>query len=185
MKNSKEYPYTFDDWRGRKRPRYGNIVDPVDDTTGNFLTATDVRQTPETLTANWLSYPCKGMVAVTGADIANKTSTGVFSSNSLQIQINWRAHSGFGGAPPGNSTHQLYNHLIFGKEFLRIETDKSSFMNQSLDESTARRLVDPPLGSLSMGVPQMMNSTGGSLSVGGALAPLRNRGVSAIGSRLV
>lgn len=116
VKNSKSFPYTFDDWRGRKRPRYGNI-NAVDDTTGNFLTGTDVRQSPETFTVRWLSYPCKGMVAVTGADIANKTSTGVFSSNSLQVQVNWRAHSGFGGAPPGNMTHQLYNHLIFG-EFL-------------------------------------------------------------------
>ena len=179
MKNSKEFPYTYDDWRGRKRPSYG---------AGVFTSGTDVQQGLEDVTANWLSYPCKGMVAVTGQDIANKTSTGVFSSNSLQVVVNWRPHSGFAGTTAGNNVYQLYNHLLFGKEFLRIESDKSQFQSQSLDEATARRLTDPPLGS--MGVPSALQEggalrVGGALGVGGALAPLRNRGVSAIGSRLV
>lgn len=133
----------------------------------------------------WLQYPCKSMVIVTGADIANKTSTGVFSSNSLQVVVNWRPHTGYGGIDGGVHQWQLLNHLIFGKEFLRIESDKSQFQSQSLDEATARRLVDPPLGSL--GVPSGTGGAlrvGGALQSGGALAPLRNRGVSAIGSRL-
>ncbi len=109
----------------------------------------------------------------------------VFSSNSLQIVVNWRPHSGFAACSPGNNTYQLYNHLIFGAEFLRIESDKSQFQSQSLDESVARRLTDPPLGNL--GVPSGTGGAlrvGGSLGVGGALSALRNRGVSAIGSRL-
>jgi len=127
------------------------------------------------------------MVAVTGSDIANKTSTGVFASNSLQVVIKWRPHSGFAGSTAGNNTYQLYNHLLFGKEFLRIESDRSQFQSQSLDEATARRLVDPPLGSLSgMQVPAGgALRVGGALGVGGALSSLRDRGVSAIGSRLV
>ncbi len=66
-----------------------------------------------------------------------------------------------------------------------VTADKSQFQSQSLDEATARRLTDPPLGS--MAVPSAVGGAlrvGGSLGVGGALAPLRNRGVSAIGSRL-
>lgn len=78
---------------------------------------------------------------------------------------------------------------VKSKEFLRIESDKSQFQSQSLDEATARRLTDPPLGSLSMGGPALATGAalrvGGALGVGGALAPLRNRGVSAIGSRLL
>ena len=126
------------------------------------------------------------MVAVTGADIANKTSTGVFSSNSLQVVVNWRPHSGFAGATPGDNVYQLYNHLLFGAEFLRIEPDKSHFSSQSLDEATARRLTDPPLGSL--GTPSVASGgalrTGGAVAVGGALAPLRSRGIASIASRL-
>lgn len=183
LKNSKDFPYTYDDWRGRKRPSYNAGLFTGDG-------ATDVRQGIEVVDAAWFSYPCKGMVAVTGQDIANKTSTGVFSSNSLQVVVNWRPHGGFAGTTAGNNVYQLYNHLLFGKEFLRIESDKSQFQSQSLDEATARRLTDPPLGSMSMGGP-MAAGTGGSLSVGGvlgvggALSPLRNRGVSAIGSRIV
>ncbi len=112
MKNSKEYPYTYDDWRGRRRP----IAD-----SGAFRSAVDVQQTIEDNTDTWQDYPCKGFVAVTGQDIANKTSTGVFASNSLQVVVNWRPHSGYAGATAGNNVYQLYNHLIFGKEFLRIE----------------------------------------------------------------
>lgn len=185
VKNSKDFPYTFDDWRGRKRPLYNN---------GLFTAGTDVQQGRQGFAANWASYPCKGMVAVTGADIANKTSTGVFSSNSLQIIVNWRPHSGFAGTAPGNNIYRLYNHLLFGKEFMRIETDKAQFQSQSLDEATARRLTDPPLGSQMMPVSLPASvadlasggalTVGGALGVGGALAPLRNRGVSAIGSRL-
>lgn len=176
MKNCKEYPYTYDDWRGRKRPEAAN---------GAWRSAVAVQQTEEDNTAAWNDYPCKGMVAVTGQDIANKTSTGVFASNSLQVVVNWRPHSGFAGGTEGNNVYQLYNHLLFGKEFLRIESDKSQFQSQSLDEATARRLTDPPLGSMVM--PSASGGAlrvGGALGVGGALAPLRNRGVSAIGSRL-
>lgn len=185
MKNCKEYPYTYDDWRGRKRPTWGIGVLAITNADGLFTAGTDVRPPNEVVTAEWSDYPCKGMVMVTGQDIANKTSTGVFSSNSLQVVVNWRPHSGYAGCSPGNNVYQLYNHLVFGKEFLRIESDKSQFQSQSLDEATARRLTDPPLGSL--GVP---SGTGGALRVGGALASggalsaLRNRGVSAIGSRL-
>ncbi len=182
MKNCKEYPYTFDDWRGRKRPEYAG---------GAFQSGTEAKQGIEDFLESWADYPCKGFVAVTGADLANKTSSGVFSSNSIQVVVNWRPHSGFAGSEPGNNVYQLYNHLIFGKEFMRIESDKAQFQSMSLDESTARRLTDPPLGSL--GVPSMnggVNGVGGSLRVGGALqsggalAPLRNKGLSGIGSRL-
>lgn len=176
MKNSKQFPYTYADWRGRKRPIYAS---------GAFQAAAGTQQGLETVTAAWHTYPTKCIVAVTGADIANKTSTGVFSSNSLQIVVNFRPHSGFAGIAGFPSSHLLYNHLIFGKEFLRIESDKSQFQSQSLDEATARRLTDPPLGSMAM--PMIAGGAlrvGGSLGVGGALAPLRNRGVSAIGSRL-
>ena len=108
----------------------------------------------------------------------------VFSSNSLQIAINWRAHGGFAGSRSGDHIYQHYNHLVFGKEFMRIESDKAQFQSQSLDEATARRLTDPPLGSLAMPVGVMPLQEGGGLAVGGALAPLRNRGLAAIGSRL-
>ncbi len=67
--------FSYDDWRGRKMPRSSNIV-AQDATTGNFRVGVATEQAPETFTVNWRSYPCKGMVAVTGADIANKTSTG-------------------------------------------------------------------------------------------------------------
>ena len=176
-KNSKNFPYSFDDWRGRKRPVTNG---------GLFRATVDVKQSEEINTAAWADYPCKGMVAVTGADIANKTSTGVFSSNSLQVVVNWRPHSGFAGATPGDNVYQLYNHLLFGAEFLRIEPDKSQFSSQSLDEATARRLTDPPLGSL--GTPSVASGgalrTGGAVAVGGALAPLRSRGIASIASRL-
>lgn len=178
LKNCKKFPYSYKDWRGRKKPAFGP--------NGVYRTGTAVTLAQERLDVAWNDYPCKGVVMVTGQDIANKTSTGVFSSNSLQIRVNWRPHTGFAGAVPADhAAWQLYNHLVFGKEFLRIESDKSQFQSQSLDEATARRLTDPPLGSL--GVP---SGTGGALRVGGAiqsggaLAPLRNRGVSAIGSRL-
>lgn len=120
VKNSKNFPYSYGDWRGKKRPRYSNIA-AADATTGRFTIGVDVRQAPETFTAAWVTYPCKGMVAVTGQDIANKTSTGVFSSNSLQIVASFRPHSGFGGVTGGGHVYQFYNHLVFGKEFLRIE----------------------------------------------------------------
>lgn len=177
QKNSKNFPYRFDDWRGRKRPVTN---------AGAFQSGTDARQSVEVNIAAWQDYPCKCMVAVTGADIANKTSTGVFSSNSLQIVVNWRPHSGYAGGTAGNNVYQLYNHLLFGAEFLRIEPDKSQFQSQSLDEGTARRLTDPPLGSMSIPSSALAGSlrVGGSLGVGGALAPLRDRGVSSISSRL-
>lgn len=176
VKNSKNFPYTFEDWRGRKRPQFN---------AGTFRSAMDVQPGIELVGADWLTYACKGMVAVTGADIANKTSTGVFSSNSLQIQVNWRPHGSFAGGANNDYRYQLYNHLLFGKEFLRIEPDKSQYQSQSLDESTARRLTDPPLGSMSMGMGTGGSlRVGGSLGVGGSLAPLRDRGVSSIGSRL-
>lgn len=180
-KNSKEFPYTYDDWRGRKRPVFN---------AGAFRTGVAVQSGVQTLDAAWRTYSCKGMVAVQPQDIANKTSTGVFSSNSLQVVVNWRPHSSFAGVTPGNNVYQMYNHLIFAKEFLRIEPDKSQFQQQSLDEATARRLTDPPLGSLGMG-----SLAGGSLGVGGALrvggalkrnslASLRSRGVAGISSRV-
>lgn len=121
MKNCKEYPYTYEDWRGRKRPTWGVGVLPIVNADGLFTAGDEVEPPNEILTAAWSDYPCKGMVIVTGADIANKTSTGVFSSNSLQVQVNWRPHSGYAGCSTGTNTYQLYNHLIFGAEFLRIE----------------------------------------------------------------
>lgn len=178
VKNCKDYPYTYEDWRGRKRPLYGGVA-------GEMTAGGAVNGPLQDYAQAWNHYPCKGMVIVTGADIANKTSTGVFSSNSLQVVVNWRPHTGYGGIAGGNHQWQLLNHLVFGAEFLRIESDKSQFQSQSLDEATARRLVDPPLGSL--GVPSGTGGAlrvGGALQSGGALAPLRNRGVSAIGSRL-
>ena len=142
LKNSKDFPYSFEDWRGRKRP--------VTNAGAFRSVAAPATQSVEVNTAAWNDYACKGMIAVTGADIANRTSTGVFSSNSLQVVVNWRPHSGYAGASPGDNVYQLYNHLLFGAEFLRIEPDKSQFQSQSLDEQTARRLTDPPLGSMSV-----------------------------------
>ena len=77
---------------------------------GNFLVGTDIRQTPERLDTAWTSYACKGMVVVTGPDLANKTSTGVFSSNSIKVIVDWRPHSGFAGVASGDNVYQLYNH---------------------------------------------------------------------------
>ncbi len=76
MKNCKAYPYTYEDWRGRKRPTWGIGVLPIVDADGLFTTAGGVLAPNEIVTAVWSDYPCKGMVIVTGADIANKTSTG-------------------------------------------------------------------------------------------------------------
>lgn len=180
MKNCKAYPYTYDDWRGRTRPTWTAAADDIKNAANVDLPALNVN-------ANWNVYGCKAMVIVTGQDIANKTSTGVFSSNSLQVVVNWRPHSSFAGATGVVNVYRLYNHLIYGKEFMRIESDKAQFQSQSLDEATARRLTDPPLGSLGVPGVDVMGgslSVGGSLNVGGTLSPLRNRGVSAIGSRL-
>ena len=90
----------------------------------------------------------------------------------------------------------MYTHLFYSKEFLRLETDKAQFQNQSLDEASARRLVDPPLGSMqpaglgaSLGVGGSLSS-GGSLPVAGKslgtgrLSALRNRGFSGVQSRV-
>ena len=177
-KNCKNLAYSFDDWRGRKRPVYGG---------GEFLNNAATTQAIQNFTVPWVTRPCKGFVAVTASDLANKTSTGVFSSNSIQIVVNWRPHSGFAGYLPGNMNYQLYNHLVYSKEFLRIETDKAQFQNQSLDEASARRLVDPPLGSM-----QPMGVVGGSIAVGGSLpvagrsklSALRNRGFNGVQSRV-
>lgn len=176
VKNSgNKFPYTFDDWRGRTRPEYENGTFLLDD-------ATDVIAGVPDLSADWVVYGCKGMVAVTAADIANRASPGVFTSTSLQIKIDWRPHGSFAGSSPGNGSYIMYNHLIFGRSFVRVERFKSEYQNQSLDEAVARRLTDPPLSSMT--VPGNTAGAMGSASSGGTLGTLRNRGVSAIGSRL-
>ena len=143
--NAKKLPYTFNDWRGQRKPVLNTAA--------------------LNLGAAWQEYGATGFVAFTPQQLAEQTSTGVFASNSVQFVVNCTPHDGFAGLPGGNQRWIMYIHVLYSKAFLRIESDKSSFQQQSLDQSSARQLTDPPLGP----------SLGGSLSVGGALPALRNK----------
>ena len=146
LKNTKQLPYNFTDWKGRKNPKVSNVGHNV-------------------LTSGFRDYASKCMVVLTPQDLAEKTSTGVFSSNSIQIRVRILPHDGFAGWPNSgvaaavNQQWVIYNHLIFSKEFLRIEPDKAQFVSQNVDENVARKLTSQ--------APRDMSGSG--LRVGGGL----------------
>jgi hypothetical protein len=146
LKNTKQLPYNFSDWRGRKNPKVA--------ATGFY-----------DRTSGFRDYASKCMVVLTPQDLAEKTSTGVFSSNSIQIRITLLPHDGFAGWPASglaaavNQNWVAYNHLVFSKEFLRVESDKAQFVSQNVDENVARKLTSQ--------APRDMSGSG--LRVGGGL----------------
>lgn len=161
LKNSKEFPYTYNQWRGQYKPTFtGGADNPLND--------------------DWLTYGSKCLIALTPQDLASKTSSGVFSSSSIQFIPEVRGFDGFAGYTGATQTWKMYVHLFFGKSFIRLESDRAQYQEMSLDANVARRLTDPPLGSMGVGM------SGGSLSVGGALGGLRKRGLpsSAVSSRI-
>ncbi len=130
QKNSKTpFPYDFDDWRSHVRPTMD----------------ASSRQLPGTA---YNSYASKSIVCLRPKDLAEKISDGVFAPNSFQVRVNGRARDGTHGYSTGASqTYRMYVHLFFGKHFLRIESDKAQFQEQSIPLDVARRLTNPILES--------------------------------------
>ena len=142
-KNCRALPYSFTDHQGRLNP---NVA-------GNELV----------VDAAYKNYATKSMIVLTPQDLAEKTSTGVFSSNSIQVTIDTTPRDGFAGYDGGDQSWKFYVHLIYSKELLRIEPDKASFVTQNVDENVARKLTSQ--------APRDMSGSGlrvgGGLSVGG------------------
>ena len=158
QKNSKRpYPYDFTAWAALNRKP-----------------TVDVNGVPDGA-ANYVTYGAKCCVMLRPKDLAEKISDGVFAPNSIQIIINSRARDGFSGITNTiQQTYRAYFHLFFGKHFLRIESDKAQFQEQSVPLNVARQLTNPVL--------QQQGVSG----LGGALTGLRGRaGVLDVGGGLV
>ncbi len=130
LKNSKSpYPYSYDDWVSKKRISV--------DAAGIPLTGAD-----------WSGYGTKCCVVLRPKDLAEKISDGVFAPNSLQFVVKSKNRDGFAGIPhAGNQEFIMYTHLYVGKHFLRLESDRAQFQEQSIPLDEARRLTNPVLQS--------------------------------------
>lgn len=130
QKNSKSpFPYDFEDWRSVKRPSKdtANVQNPA---------------------ANYISNSSKSIVALRPKDLAEKIPDGVFAPNSFQIRVNGVARDGTHGyGNSGQQTYRMYVHLFYGKHFLRIETDRAQFQEQSIPLDVARQSLNPVLQS--------------------------------------
>ncbi|MCP4179517.1 MAG: hypothetical protein GY756_17290 [bacterium] len=128
LKNSKikDFPYTFEQWRGQLIPR------PV-------VGATAYNQSS------------KCFIALRSKDISERFGDGVRFPTSLQFKMSLTARDGLANlAGGGNNAHKRYRlfvHIYTGKHFLALTPDSGQFQEQQIDLNAASQTQQVQTGA--------------------------------------
>lgn len=135
--NAKYYDFSLSqtDWRGAMTLETDNPTDGSN--TGN----------PQP-TGTLQPQHAKSFVCFRAKDLAEQVSPGVFFPNSLQLEVNFRAKDGACGLQGGDHVYDIFVHILVGKHWLRIETDRGQYQEQNVPLETARRELESRGSSL-------------------------------------
>ena len=141
VKNSKysDFSIPFKDWKGAYTTRQAAAAN-----------AADENSVPQLVVD---AQGSKSFLALQPKDIAEKISSGISFPNSLQFSVVVRGKDGACGLQGGNQEYTLYTHIITGKHWLRLESDRAEFQEQQIPLEAAERMQRPGLVASSSSLP--------------------------------